>query len=519
MSRLYKNCFYPVLLVINAILICFFLFKLKLIPLGWDTQFHLNRIEELYRSLKAGHLFSSTGTYAFSQIGLAINRFYPYLFLYLFAGLRFIFNPIFAYNTGIFLLALSSLFISYYSIKTITHSKKAAFIFSTLYNNSGYLLLQVSVRGDIAEYIALILLPLIFMGGVKTFDLTSFKWVWLPVGVVLVSYTHILSTIIFSFFILIIIIVEYKKFNLTVIKRLIISTFIALIICLPLVITMIHAQSRESVVVPVVPDVLINEALSPSSLINNSLNNLSPNTLLDVNLGFIILLAGIIGLLAFKTTDKRLKYIETIGLLCLILSTNLFPWFIFQRTPVHIIQFPWRLLGVATFCFALVFAKLAKQNTTKLDFWIWLFVCLISFTYMHQYAYNSKNNLSTNNLGYYEKIATNAVYTDYMPEKTMNGLDRTKAFRSHLSVHRHIAVINGRRVKLKDSNIKSKYNLIQYKLTGLKKNEKNKVILPVLNYGRNYSSKGNIVKVSSEGETEVKFVPTNDSQTINVYLR
>ena len=82
MSKLCQKYGYIGLLVINAMLLYLYLFKIRAIPLGWDTQFHLNRIEELYRSIQSGHLFSSTGTYAFSRIGLAINRFYPYLFLY-----------------------------------------------------------------------------------------------------------------------------------------------------------------------------------------------------------------------------------------------------------------------------------------------------------------------------------------------------------------------------------------------------------------------------------------------------
>lgn len=170
MIKIYKKYGYPILLVINALLLYVYLFKAKVIPLGWDTQFHLNRIEELYRSIQTGHVFSSTGTYTFSSIGLAINRFYPYLFLYLFAILRFIFNPIIAYNLVCFILTLASLFISYFSVRSLTKSNKTAFLFSIIYNNSGYLLLQISMRGDIAEYIALILLPLIFVGYKKLFS-------------------------------------------------------------------------------------------------------------------------------------------------------------------------------------------------------------------------------------------------------------------------------------------------------------------------------------------------------------
>ena len=200
MSKLCKKYGYLGLLVIDAMLLYLYLFKIRAIPLGWDTQFHLNRIEELYRSIQSGHLLSSTGTYAFSRIGLAINRFYPYLFLYLFAILQFFLEPIVAYNLGCFLLTLASLLVSYFSIKSLTNSKKTAFLFSVLYNNSGYLLLQISMRGDIAEYIALLLFPVIFVGGKKIFDPGSRQWMWLPVGMILVCYTHILSMILFALF-------------------------------------------------------------------------------------------------------------------------------------------------------------------------------------------------------------------------------------------------------------------------------------------------------------------------------
>ena len=279
MSRFCRKYGYIGLFAINALLLYVYLFKARVIPLGWDTQFHLNRIEELYRSIQSGHLFSSTGTYTFSSIGLAINRFYPYLFLYLFALLRFILDPIVAYNLGCFLLTLASLLISYFSIKSLTNSKKTAFLFSILYNNSGYLLLQISMRGDIAEYIALLLLPLIFLGGERIFDSWSQQWLWLPIGMVLVCYTHILSVILFAFFLGCVYLLEYKQINLLVVKRLIISVGITILFCLPLLITMLRAREKASVIVPIVPDVLINEAVSPSSLLYNSLNNAIPNSL------------------------------------------------------------------------------------------------------------------------------------------------------------------------------------------------------------------------------------------------
>lgn len=162
--KLNKKTLIALLFLINTICIYVFLFKNMVIPLGWDTQFHLNRIEELAFSLHEGHVLPSNGTYAFKQIGLAVNKFYPYIYLYPFAGLRNIVNPVLAYNVILSSFTLCSFFLSFFCIFKITKSRKAAVIFSLLFNNSGYLLLQITRRGDLAEYIALIFLPVFVYG-------------------------------------------------------------------------------------------------------------------------------------------------------------------------------------------------------------------------------------------------------------------------------------------------------------------------------------------------------------------
>lgn len=198
------------------------------------------------------------------------------------------------------------------------------------------------MRGDIAEYIALLLFPVVFVGGKKIFDSGSRQWMWLPVGMILVCYTHILSMILFALFLGCIYVLDYKQINLLMVKRLSVSIIITVLFCLPLLITMLMARSKTAVIIPIVPDVLINEAVSPSNLLYNSLNNAIPNSLLDVNLGLVVAIAGMVGILTFKNRNRELKIMEALGLFFTFLATNLFPWFVFQNTPVHIIQFPWR---------------------------------------------------------------------------------------------------------------------------------------------------------------------------------
>lgn len=181
-----------------------------------------------------------------------------------------------------------------------------------------------------------------------------------------------------------------NKITLLVIKRLLISIGITTVFCLPLLVTMLRARSRTSVIIPIVPDVLINEALSPSNLLLNSLNNASPNNLLDVNLGLVVTIVSVFGISVFRLKNQNLINLEYLGIFFVVLSTNIFPWFVFQNTPLNVIQFPWRFLGLATFCFSLVFAKLCSTKTNWIISMVWLIACMISFTYMHQYICNSQ---------------------------------------------------------------------------------------------------------------------------------
>lgn len=92
---------YYLLFFLNALIIFILIFRQGIIC-GWDLQFHLNRIEELHYSLLSGHLLASNGSFTFSKIGLAVSTFYPYLFLYPFAIMRSLINPVIAYNVCLF---------------------------------------------------------------------------------------------------------------------------------------------------------------------------------------------------------------------------------------------------------------------------------------------------------------------------------------------------------------------------------------------------------------------------------
>ncbi|MBA2914756.1 hypothetical protein [Limosilactobacillus frumenti] len=517
---------YYLLFFLNALIIFILIFRQGIIC-GWDLQFHLNRIEELHYSLLSGHLLASNGSFTFSKIGLAVSTFYPYLFLYPFAIMRSLINPVIAYNVCLFFLTLLSFIVSYKAINNFpsqnrhTESGDLGFLFSLIYNNSGYLLLQFTQRGDIPEYIALIFLPLLLMGLLSLLKQpNSKKWLWMPITFVFIVYSHLLSAFIFTLFIIVILCLNYRQLDKIKLKKLLLSGVIILGCTLPITLNIIISNHNNKIVAPIVPDTLQNEALKSNDLLINSLANLVPGPLSTVNLGFVVLICTFISLFILRGYNSLGRQLAVIGLFALILSTNLFPWFIFQHTPLHIIQFPWRFLGIATFCIAYDASWVLQPliNKRGILFLIFITINFITFNYIHNYVHNGNQIIAYKQIRQYRKMATDAVYTDYMPEQTLTGMDKATYFRKKSDIHRHVAVINGHKVKLFQQQIKPGYNRISYTLTSLKPDRINYVTLPLLNYGNNHASHGITAKQTSRGTTMIAFIPKSDKQVVTIYL-
>ncbi|WP_334331871.1 hypothetical protein [Companilactobacillus sp. HBUAS59544] len=94
------------------------------------------------------------------------------------------------------------------------------------------------------------------------------------------------------------------------------------------------------------------------------------NYLHQQNIGLILILVAIlIPITLIKVKNAAVRDFAIIGEILLLMTTKLFPWSFFERTPLKIIQFPWRLDMLITILFAiyLVSAPLnfLKQNWQK----------------------------------------------------------------------------------------------------------------------------------------------------------
>lgn len=87
------------------------------------------------------------------------------------------------------------------------------------------------------------------------------------------------------------------------------------------------------------------EALSISDSIIQALNN----DITTYTMGLLGLVALIFPLFILKEMEKKEKIIYVGVVSTWVCVTNLFPWFLFQKTPISLLQFPWRILGIQIF--------------------------------------------------------------------------------------------------------------------------------------------------------------------------
>lgn len=129
---------------------------------GQDLQFHLQRIDEMYRNLIHGNVNPYIATFNLNQLGSAVMSLYPKLPLYLYAGIRlFIQNPIDSFYIGTMVTTFLSLTISFAAYRSLHRTDwLGAYIFAIAYSLSGLTITYYFLNADIGISFSLIFLPL-----------------------------------------------------------------------------------------------------------------------------------------------------------------------------------------------------------------------------------------------------------------------------------------------------------------------------------------------------------------------
>ncbi len=381
-----------------------------------DISFHLARIEGLYLGLKEGRFPVRMDGFMLNGQGYADPIFYPNLFLYIPAIFRLIGLPILrAYKLFVGIWNLFTCVVAYYSFKRIVKSDKAALVGMILYVMCPYRNLCLYGRGAVGEALAMTFFPLVAAGLYvllsKNFasikksvankvsknkennenetnsekaakNESNMNWPEFWDGVILLSLgltgilqSHVLSCEMIGIMMILLLLVCAKRtFRLNTLLGLVVSALAVILLNTWFLVPFLLSYGMPLYVFDKFDLYVFENALtlyhffgSPldlygqSSILSSDLRDEMGMTLgWAIPLGLLFIGFGIRTCLKYRRTEKGkvLPICMILGVIASWITTYFFPWKQVENLPVIgkllcMVQFPWRYLGIASFCFSL----------------------------------------------------------------------------------------------------------------------------------------------------------------------
>ena len=327
--------------------------------------FHTKRTQALVALLENNIYWPDIVYSEFYSIGYGVNLFYPYLTtVYPIAIFQtFLSSYKHACYLYFYLLTLITLLISYHCMKKFSKSTKQSILFSMLYTFSTYRSIDFFKRFALGELVTFTFLPLVFYGIYSILNDKKSKWYYLTIGMTLIVYSHLLSLALTSVTIAIILLINYKKLTKRKLACLSLATISTLLL-------------SASFLIPFFEQLHVNELMSvdlynlnaeAAPIIDLFVTGFKSLVTFDsiayYSIGTIMLVFTIISLFIFYKHKSIYRQSLLLGLFFYLSSSQLFPWSLFQQTPLVYLQFPFRLLTMATFFFAIPISKLVADYT------------------------------------------------------------------------------------------------------------------------------------------------------------
>ncbi|XIQ30369.1 hypothetical protein N8D36_01315 [Enterococcus faecium] len=458
-----------------------------------DTYFHLSRIIGLDNVWSSPVNFNN-----FDHHGTMMNIFYPWLTLYpAFLFYKMMGNLVLSYNIYYFFITFLTMVVSYFSMKQIKNNRYISLLFSIIYTFSAYRAIDIFHRASLGEAVALTFLPLILMGCYEIYIRDYQKWYWLSIGMTLVVYTHLLSVAMVSVFIGGTLFLSFYFWDqkiarlLSLLKATVLTFFLSAGFLIPFI-----QQSRaQELKVPLGKEL---SGMAPSDMLTHILNNNYNNYTIG-----LFLFLGLIGTFIFikKLTADDL-FIFFLGVFVLFCSTNLFPWQLFNHTPVKSLQFVWRLNGFSslfiayTMSIVIYYIFSTKNNSWKIMVFTFL-ALILHLSGVSNSIHANKDSLTLIAPEDAVAIAENYNHTDYANKESIY----------------HPDMINNDQYLLGNQEINPTTHFMSNKLTIELDNSNNKntvLTTPIYRYkGQVASINGKLVqtKLSKFGTTELTIPP------------
>ena len=335
-----------------------FFFRDKLY--GDDVVFHINRLLSLDTIWKSPINFTTNG-----GTGQLINTFYPWLTYYpIFLVYKLTQSIFVAWMSFQFLVRFATCLLSFYGLRLLRYSDKQVLIFSTFYLFSGYFLHNSYYRAAVGETLAMIFLPLVFVG-VRLITFGDYKKWWiLTLGMLGLVYSHVLSVLLASVGIFFAVVTSFwiwdnkKERVLGFLKATLVTLSMSLAFFVPMIEQFKYVTLRTTFK-PLLSKTALSLADNWELILKSDLRTPSVN---------LLYLLGLVLSLIF--TKRFVKVREAriylfISLILAFLTLKSFPWQFLQSSPVSNLQFPWRLWSFALLFFSLALANILENISIK----------------------------------------------------------------------------------------------------------------------------------------------------------
>ena len=468
------------------------LYKTGFLFNGYDQVFHLSRAHELATAFKAGHFGYSYAMNSFNDVGQAVGVFYPSLSVLVLAIFQLLFsNLVLSTYMAVFVTVFLGLLISHYAIMRLKKGHLTAAIFSSLYIGSTIFLNVCFVWFDMGWLWALIFIPLVLSGFVQIFAHRSATVTDFVIGIAALLLSHIVSffVVLSGLVVVTVIIAFYRSDFYFYLRKFILGGLVAMGCTAFFLIKFVRIYLTNTISGVNKIDSSFY-ALKPGTIFTDSLNNTS----VTGNIGAIILLVLIV-LLTQKNKFDLLDGSALAGsILCLFLSSSLFPWIHVQKYLGSFIQYPVRFLSVAMVGLAFVTADVLSQMLSTKEYRFKTLTTSGLALGLILTAFSSATELSSH-LDTNDQLRTPSINVLAQPSNKFNENAAKHIFSERFlmagqfdywpqqsikfgqDIIRHVGAINGKKVRLSPTPVK---NGLSYHVS-LKKGDQ--VDLPLLSYG------------------------------------
>ncbi len=413
---------------------------IKLRIYGTDDGFiHILRVMGMDEILKSGVFPPYICARYCNGFGYAINLFYSPLVTYgpllfkLFTNHYYDSLKIYSFFT-ILISGITMYKLGY----ELTKKREIALFSAIIYIFIPYRLECIYNRFAIGEFSSFMFLPLLFLGLHNLINGDGKKHYYIAISASLLILTHMITTFYAAIFSLLYILLNIKKINKTIIKKILINLFFILLITAFFTIPMMEHKINgdyivlDSVKMHSTPEEVYGTTIPLKYLFTGTMEKYDMNFQLGVPLIILILL----GISVLKKINKDYKNEYLIMLLIAVLSllmiTKYFLWLYIPQFFVRL-QFAWRMLTFFEFAISIVTAinlytlieLLPKQNLRDWALLISAILIIISMAKInYDYKYEKPKTLSDESYEQdrmnQETISYMQINREYLPNSTKN---------------------------------------------------------------------------------------------------